>query len=114
MKILIDECAPRALKKHLVNQGHECRTVQEAGWSGKENGELLSLAEPEFDVLITVDTNLQYQQNLTRYKIAIVVLQASSNRLEDLRQHFPALVSALEKIRPGEIVQVGSKGGEHS
>jgi predicted nuclease of predicted toxin-antitoxin system len=110
MRILIDECAPRALKKHLINQGHECRTVQEAGWSGKENGELLSLAEATFDVLVTVDTNLQYQQNLTRRKIAIV--QSSSNRLEHLRQHFPALVLALEKIRPGEIVQVGSRRAE--
>jgi predicted nuclease of predicted toxin-antitoxin system len=110
MRILLDECAPRALKKHLINQGHECRTLQEAGWSGKENGELLSLAEATFDVLVTVDTNLQYQQNLTRRKIAIV--QSSSNRLEHLRQHFPALVLALEKIRPGEIVQVGSRRAE--
>ena len=45
MKILIDECAPRALKKHLTNYSHECLTVQEAGWSGKQNGELLDLAE---------------------------------------------------------------------
>ena len=112
MRILIDECAPRALKKHLINHGHECRAVQESGWSGKENGELLSLAEAAFDVLVTVDTNLRYQQNLTRRKIAIVVLQSSSNRLEHLRQHFPALVSAIEKIQPGEIVQVGSKRAE--
>jgi predicted nuclease of predicted toxin-antitoxin system len=57
MKVLIDECAPRALKKHLINHGHECRTVQEAGWSGKQNGELLSFAEATFDVFITVDTS---------------------------------------------------------
>jgi predicted nuclease of predicted toxin-antitoxin system len=108
MKILIDECAPRALKKHLLNHGHECLTVQEAGWSGKQNGELLSLAEAAFDVLLTVDTNLRYQQNLAGCRIGIVVLQSSSNRLEDLRQHFPACVLALEKIKPGEIVLVGS------
>jgi len=53
MKVLVDECLPRALKRHLV--GHECRTVQEMGWSGKKNDVLLSLAEPEFDVLITID-----------------------------------------------------------
>ena len=64
MRILIDECAPRALKKHLMNHGHEYRTVQEAGWPGKQNGELLRLAEAAFDVLVTVDTNLSYQQNL--------------------------------------------------
>jgi predicted nuclease of predicted toxin-antitoxin system len=60
MRVLIDECAPRALKVFLSNEGHECRTVQEAGWSAKQNGELLRLAETAFDVLITVDTNLSY------------------------------------------------------
>jgi predicted nuclease of predicted toxin-antitoxin system len=64
VKVLIDECTPKALKKHLTNHGHECLTIQEAGWSGKENGELLSLAETAFDVLVTLDTNLRYQQNL--------------------------------------------------
>jgi predicted nuclease of predicted toxin-antitoxin system len=109
MRILIDECAPRALKKHLIKQGHVCRTVQEAGWSGKKNGELLSLAETDFDVLVTVDTNLRYQQNLSGRRIAIVVLRSSSNRLEHLRQYFPACVTAIENVKPGETVQVGSK-----
>ena len=59
MRILIDECAPRALKKHLVSHGHECLTVQEAGWSGKQHGDLLSLAEAVFDALVTLDTSLR-------------------------------------------------------
>jgi len=108
MKVLIDECAPRALKSFLSKHGHESLTVQEAGWSGKENGELLAEAETEFDVLVTVDTNLLYQQNLAGRRLAIVVLQSSSNRLEHLRQYFPALALALEKIKSGEIVQDGS------
>src|SRR6266446_502776 len=108
MKVLIDECAPRALKGFLSKHGHESLTVQEAGWSGKENGELLAVAETEFDVLVTVDTNLRYQQNLAGRGIAIVVLQSSSNRLEHLRQCFPALALALERIKPADIVQVGS------
>jgi predicted nuclease of predicted toxin-antitoxin system len=107
MRILIDECAPRALKKHLMNHGHHCRTVQEAGRAGKQNGELLRLAGAAFDVLVTVDTNLRYQQNLADRRIAIVVLQSSSKRLEHLRQHFPACVLAIEKIKPGEMVQIG-------
>jgi predicted nuclease of predicted toxin-antitoxin system len=98
MRVLIDECAPRALKGFLSKHGHESLTVQEAGWSGKENGELLAVAEAEFNVLVTVDTNLRYQQNLAGHRIAIVILQSSSNRLEHLRQHFPALSLALEKI----------------
>ena len=70
MRVLIDECTPKALKRVLADHGHECRTVQEAGWAGKKNGELLSVAENAFDVLVTVDTNLRYQQNLARRKIA--------------------------------------------
>jgi predicted nuclease of predicted toxin-antitoxin system len=108
MKVLIDECAPRALKTFLTNHGHESLTVQEAGWAGKQNGELLKLAETDFDALITVDTNLRYQQNLEGRRIAIVILQSSSNCLEHVRQCFPACVLALERIKPGEIVQVGS------
>lgn len=108
MKVLIDECAPKELKTYFAKHGHKSLTVQEAGWAGKQNGELLKLAESDFDVLVTVDTNLRYQQNLEGRKIAIVILQSSSNRLEHLRQYFPACVSALEKIKPGEIVHVGS------
>jgi hypothetical protein len=101
---MIDECAPKALKHALVAKGHEYFTVQEAGWSGKVNGEPLELAEAEFDVLIKLDTNLKYQQNLAGRKIAIVVLRARSNRLSDLSPHFPAVVKVLQSIKPGEIV----------
>lgn len=107
MMVLIDECAPKALKTFLAKHGHECRTVQEAGWSGKQNGELLTLAGNTFDVLVTVDTNLRYQQNLAGRKIAILVLQSSSNRLDQLLPFFPACVAALHKIKPGEVVVVG-------
>jgi len=99
MRILIDECAPRALKKHLMNHGHECRTVQEAGWFGKQNGELLRLAEDAFDVLVTVDTNLSYQQNLVGRRIAIVVLQSSGVPPATL----PGVGFALEKSSPGRL-----------
>jgi hypothetical protein len=58
MRVLIDECAPKALKYFLAKHGHVCRTVQESGWFGRQNGELLALAEIEFDVLVTIDTNL--------------------------------------------------------
>jgi len=109
MKVLVDECAPKALKRFLTNQGHKCLTVQEAGWCGKQNGELLTLAETEFEVLVTVDTNLRYQQNLKGRGIAIVILHSSSNRLEHLRQYFPACGLALATIKPGEIVRIGKE-----
>lgn len=108
MKVLIDECAPKELKTFFAKRGHQSLTVQEAGWAGKQNGELLKLAEANFDVLVTVDTNLRYQQNLEGRKIAIVIIHSSSNRLEHLRQYFPGCISAVEKIKPGEIVQVDS------
>ena len=107
MRVLIDECAPSALRHVLVQHGHSCRTVQEKGWSGKKNGELLGLAENEFDVLITIDTNLRYQQNLTGRKIAIVLVLAPSNRLQILRARFSACAHALETIGPGDFVEVG-------
>jgi hypothetical protein len=90
----------------LVSHGHDCETVQEAGWSGKQNGELLKLAASEFDALATLDTNLRYPQNLIGQKIAIVVLRARSNRIEDLRPLFPECLQALETVRPGDIVQL--------
>jgi predicted nuclease of predicted toxin-antitoxin system len=109
MKVLIDECAPRALKHSLVVQGHECLTVQEAGWSGKENGELLALAEAEFGVLITLDTSLRYQQNLAARKIAVVVIHSRSNRLSHISPHFSACLKALETIGPGDVIHVGDE-----
>ena len=108
MKVLIDECTPRALKYAFAAHGHKCLTVQEAGWSGKVNGELLALAEAEFDVLATLDTNLTYQQNLAGRKIAIVILRGQSNRLSRLSPLFPACVKALETIKPGDVVYLGT------
>ncbi len=108
MKVLIDECAPRALKLFLTKQNHECLTVQEAGWSGKQNGELLTLAEAAYQVFVTIDANLEYQQNLTGRTIAIIVLIARSNKLVDLLSLFPLCAAAIDRIEPGEIVTVGT------
>ncbi|PYT47358.1 MAG: hypothetical protein DMG44_18350 [Acidobacteria bacterium] len=81
MRVLIDEYAPRALKGFLSKHGHESLTVQEAGWSGKGNGEILAVAEIEFDVLVTVDINFRYQQNLAGRRIdhrgSPIILQTS-------------------------------------
>ncbi len=108
MKVLIDECAPKALKMALAASGFDCTTVQEAGWSGQENGELLALADASFDVLVTIDLNLRYQQNLTGRKIALLIVHARSNRVVDLEPHFPACVQKLRTLQPGTVVEVGS------
>lgn len=107
MKVLIDECLPKALKRFLCEHGLDCQTVQEAGWSGKRNGELLTLAEAAFEVFVTADANLQYQQNLKERKIAIVVLLSRSNRLDDMRPLFPSCADVVKKIQTGGRAWVG-------
>jgi predicted nuclease of predicted toxin-antitoxin system len=106
MKVLIDENLPRKLAAHLP--GHECRTVTECGWAGKKNGELLALAKPFFEVLLTLDKNVPYQQNLVSRKISILIVRARSNRIYDLLPLVSDCLAALECIRPGEVVRVGS------
>jgi predicted nuclease of predicted toxin-antitoxin system len=82
MKVLIDECLPRKLKNHLP--GHECQTVPEAGWAGRKNGELLLLAdESGFEVFLTLDRGIEYEQNLRGRKIAIILLTARSNQVTE-------------------------------
>jgi hypothetical protein len=82
--------------------------VQEAGWSGKENGELLVLADASFDVVVTIDRNLRYQQDLTGRRIALLIVRARSNRVVDLEPHFSACAEMLRAIQPGTVVEVGS------
>nr|HEV7953985.1 DUF5615 family PIN-like protein [Candidatus Acidoferrales bacterium] len=109
MKLLLDECVPRTLKPSLSVEGHVCSTVPEAGFAGKANGELLSLAEQNFDVFVTLDTGLQYQQNLLGRKIAILVIRCKSNRLADVLPQIPACLVALRSIKQSDLVQVGVK-----
>jgi predicted nuclease of predicted toxin-antitoxin system len=106
--MLIDECAPQQLQTILVANGFDCISTQEAGWGGKENGELLALANRECEVFVTLDRKLRYQQNLTGLKIAIVGLHARSNRLGDLQPSFGPCIQALRFLQPGTIVEIGS------
>jgi hypothetical protein len=106
MKILLDECVPRKLKDALPD--HECQTVPEAGFAGQKNGLLLSLAENAgFDLFLTMDKGLQYQQNLADRSIAILVVRAKSNRLADILPLVEACRSAIGSILPGEVKRVG-------
>ena len=115
MRVLIDECTPRALKKLFMDEGHECSSVQEAGWAGKQNGELLRLAEAAFDVLVTIDTKLSYQQNLAGRKIAIVLIQSSSNRLDtsvnSSRPAFPPSIRSSPAKSFVSVTQTKKKKG---
>jgi predicted nuclease of predicted toxin-antitoxin system len=106
MKILIDECLPDSLKNHFEAFGHECETVRKAGFGSKKNGELLALADSQWDVLLTSDKNIKYQQNMMGRKIAILVMRAKSNRLVHLLPMIPSCGEALRSIQPGQIVEV--------
>lgn len=105
MKLLLDECIDRRLARELAV--HEVKTVPQMGWFGVKNGELLALAEAAFDVFITVDRNLSFQQNLPGFNIAVLVLHASSNRLADLRPLIPKVLPILPKLSKGEAAHVG-------
>jgi hypothetical protein len=105
MRALLDESLPRPLSKLLV--GHDVKTVVDAGWASIENGELLRRAAGSFDVLITADQNLEFQQNLPTLPIAVVVLVAASNRLESLEPLVPALLDALTSLQPRQLLRVG-------
>ena len=104
MRLLLDECVPKRLKRELF--GHDARTVQEMGWAGIKNGSLLRLADGQFDVFLTVDQGLEYQQSLSGLRISIIVIVAPSNDLDDLRLLLPDVEQALVGLRPGEIARV--------
>ena len=106
MRILLDECVPRKLRQQFP--GLECETAPRAGLAGKENGELLRLAEEAgFDVLLTVDRGISHQQNLAGRRIAVLIVVAKSNKLRALLPHVEAAQIALATIGPGEVVRVG-------
>jgi predicted nuclease of predicted toxin-antitoxin system len=107
MRILLDESVPRRLALEL--EGHETQTVQKRGWSGLSNGVLLRVASQEFEVLVllTADTNLEFQQNPLTLPIAVIVLLAANNRLEALRPLIPAVLEVLNTIQPGQLFRVG-------
>ena len=102
MKLLLDECTPKRLRFDF--SGHEVHTVQEAGLKGLKNGALLQIASSRFDVLITVDQNIPFQQHLPNLQIAIVILVARSNRYSELRMLIPKVQEALASIKPGDVV----------
>jgi hypothetical protein len=104
MRVLLDECVPRALGKELV--GHDVRTVVEAGWAGVKNGELLQLAAGRFDVLLTVDRNLEYQQNFAGVRLAVIVVHAPSNDVTVLRPLMPAVLAAIPQAKPGMVTHI--------
>jgi hypothetical protein len=104
---LLDECVDWRLSRHLI--GHDVKTARQMGWSTIKNGELLALASGQFDVFVTVDRNLSFQQNLSAFPIAILVLEATTNRLADLVPLVPELLAALGSVMPGSTKAIGRR-----
>ena len=101
LRIIFDECIPKRLS--LDFKKFQVVTVPKAGFSGYKNGKLLRAIEKKYDVFVTVDSNIEYQQNLSGYKIAILILSAKSNSYEDLKLLVPKIIKQLKKITPGNI-----------
>jgi Domain of unknown function (DUF5615) len=104
VRILFDECIDWRLSRAI--SGHDVKTVRQAGWSGIKNGELLTLASGRFDIFVTVDRNLTFQQNVGNLRIAVIVLHARTNRLADLLLLVPKLLTAIDAAEVGGVTTV--------
>ena len=105
--MLLDECVDRRLAGDI--QGHDVVTVPDAGWAALKNGDLLTRAQQEFDAFITVDRKLPFQQDLSRFSIAVIVLRARSTRVRDLRSLIPQLLAGLPAAKRGEVTWIGAE-----
>ena len=105
MRVFLDECIDWRLSRDLI--GHEVKSARQMGWTAIKNGELLALVAEAFDVFVTVDRNLAFQQNVASVRVAVVVLRAKSNRLADLRTLVPELLSSLGRAVPGQVLLIG-------
>lgn len=104
MRVLLDECLPRKLKRLLA--GHYVSTVPEMGWASISNGTLLRLMEPVVDVFATIDGNMQYQQHLSAFKVGIIVLAAPDNSIETLSTLVDQILQTLNSIAAGQVVRI--------
>jgi hypothetical protein len=104
MKILLDECIDRKFIREIPS--HEVKTVPQMGWAGVKNSKLLALTKSEFDVFVTVDRNLLFQQNLLQFNMAVIVLHALSNRLADLKPLAPKILAILDSLVKGQATVI--------
>jgi predicted nuclease of predicted toxin-antitoxin system len=106
MRILIDECLDWRLGRALP--GHDCVSVHKMGWSGINNGKLLALAQEQFDVFLTADRNLSFQQDTTRFRIAVLVLACVSTQLQKTLALMPKVLALLPTLNPGQVYVVNT------
>ena len=104
MRVLLDECIDRRFARELF--GHDVKTVPQMGWAGIKNGDLMRLAETDFEIFVTVDRSLSYQQNLSNFDLALIVLKAKSNRIQDLPPFADLAVQAFSRVKKGEALLI--------
>lgn len=105
MKILLDECVTKKLKQHLTE--FEVKTVVEMNWSGLKNGRLMGVAIAEkFDVLLTIDKNIEHQQNMGKYEIAVVVLDVEKSKIEFLLELLPKFKEQVGEYEKGKVYSI--------
>ena len=107
MRVLLDENVDRKLRRSF-DAKYEVTTVQERGWGGTENGDLLSLAESEFDVMVTLDTNMRHQQHLPAYDLAVVLITARSNKRSAIEPVMPEVNRLLPTVQPGRLYVIAA------
>ena len=107
MRVLLDENLPVSLAAELM--GHEVTTITGLGWRGVKNSELLRRTQGNFEVLVTMDRNLEFQQNIAVLDLSVVLVLARSNRMVHLRPLVPAILQVIEEARPGELRKVGAE-----
>ena len=105
MRLLLDEMLDRRLGR-LLSESFEATIVRQRGWGSKKNGELLALAQEEFDAFLTMDRGIEHQQDLRNVDLALVLLRARSNKIEDIVPLVDGVKAALSSARPGVVVRV--------
>jgi len=104
VRVLIDECVDPRVKTLLLD--HLAATVHDQGWAAFEDGVLLAAAEREFDVLVTIDRKLEFQQNLAKFRIGVVVVRVPKNQLRYFQVIREELLWAIQRVQAGEVVHV--------
>ena len=104
MRILLDECVNPRVREAFPQD--EVRTVREMGWGGIKNGKLLALSHGLFDVFLTLDQNIEYQQNISRFRFGFLVVKVPDNKISSYLPLFSAMADAAQKLRAGEIVRI--------
>jgi hypothetical protein len=108
MRVLLDENLPEELRHHLT--GHDVATVRWKGWKGLENGDLLRLAEQDFDVFITLDRGRLFQHDISNRNLGFIILIAQTNQIGSLLPLVPEILAAIPTVLPGEVIRVEKSG----